>query len=1224
MQHPNIDSSVISPTGSTPCTVLVTEDTQVPGKNVFEDETKRTSLQRVLSRKLRRKGGPKGVLGNSISGKVIIPLSPAQEAATTALIECCVHLIQKPYYTGRTLLSYLNSDSSGEGFEYVESVTSELSGVSMGSGGGGYSHSGGDINEGHGTVKEWPHTAFPCSTAPGGESGVSPIVTTTPEGDTRSLSRRSTKEGERVSPSSAVPGGMATCPSLQTSPVSHAAPFHLPTVNLLSSSVGAGLSTPETEGGGRLTPVQASRYSRATASTPLPVTSASVQEAPLERGAKEQGGPRRRYVPSEHRGKEGGRIVGWVDSEAVHPVVTSISPNVEKGEPPRVSSSCVTRIGRGGWRPPFEPADTSTGTKTPLPSAPPSSFFPRPAHEEEAEEEKKGVGRRGLCATEKEGQRNGGLPMLLTTGSGEIPFRSSGRNTGADSGVHTSSVLNSHRCFPSVEGKEEVPEEGLLSQPFPLLPPAPMSSWKLEPVGAGEGPLPSHTITEGDTLAALAVSLRSPSTLSPVFPLHTEQHLPPHSPSCSGFPSFTPPPPLVWVTKKEDLEMKQYVKDGADVCYPFEQLKDGGLASSLHAPSEHLLCSGSRSWRMGLPAAHSPETVLHLLAKHRLLPLFTYCLFSTQHPIRLLYFHPSDPVPLHFSICEYLLPEDVVQTLFRQLVLRMVEYPDTTLVDWTQRVAGHAFPSWLAIYQRLSLVWPLLRVLPYFSHKLQRKETITVSSPVWRWELETLAAKQEPTLEHCPPPPVDETPVEGPHTLSAAAIRKETAVGEKKKMNPTRESEKMKYMKKKIKKKKKEDNSLEDEEWEEPSKGVEEEDWPQWRMKATSPGSLVKKTRKGTEKTKQAEGGRIGKNRNSCIITSTRSTKGDHCSSISSFSRSSSPGDKSAVASKTKKGTGTSTCAAIPERPPPTIKGGPVVMEGLEFTGTIIEGDRITGDFVKVGQAEEWKLTKEIVQYYVQKGVDIFLRTPYMSQSIVEEFISRGKLDCVTELLSTSLPLDFTRVLEEGSGNTLLHILSSERCRHTDVACEVLRTIRNRLKRHPGFDTIAWGKRNLAGDTFLSLSPTTNRLSCFWSVVKEQPFFVHGMKPIPIAHSVDPEDWHHLGATQRPAFELLAGLKPVATPSSSPDLQKEENHHTQQIAPSVSPLSGPFPLTESPVTFSPVIPITKKKKNAESFSCLSPIKSNSRSRKSFTNPSTTNAGKSTDANHTQRPSFRKK
>lgn len=194
----------------------------------------------------------------------------------------------------------------------------------------------------------------------------------------------------------------------------------------------------------------------------------------------------------------------------------------------------------------------------------------------------------------------------------------------------------------------------------------------------------------------------------------------------------------------------------------------------------------------------------------------------------------------------------------------------------------------------------------------------------------------------------------------------------------------------------------------------------------------------------------------------------------------------------------------------------------------LILANKSTGHLVKLGQEMDWKLKPSVVQRLVKDGAVASFKSPYMTQSILQEFVFRSQIESVRALLSSAINLDFNAADEE-TGNTLLHSLGTEYSIRNETANEVLRLIVQRLEVHP-MDKLHWGKKNKAGHDFLSVSADGDRLASFWNIVRRVPYFVYTKKPIPLTRPVSRKDWDELGEMHRFQFRMQAGFKRGDTP----------------------------------------------------------------------------------------------
>lgn len=81
-------------------------------------------------------------------------------------------------------------------------------------------------------------------------------------------------------------------------------------------------------------------------------------------------------------------------------------------------------------------------------------------------------------------------------------------------------------------------------------------------------------------------------------------------------------------------------------------------------------------------------------------------------------------------------------------------------------------------------------------------------------------------------------------------------------------------------------------------------------------------------------------------------------------------------------------------------------MSRLEFRGETTDGEKDIRQFVQLGKGKGWKLPMEVVQPYVRKRVDIFFRTSFINQTILNVFITHGGLEVVVERFHTLLALN--------------------------------------------------------------------------------------------------------------------------------------------------------------------------------------------------------------------------
>lgn len=120
-------------------------------------------------------------------------------------------------------------------------------------------------------------------------------------------------------------------------------------------------------------------------------------------------------------------------------------------------------------------------------------------------------------------------------------------------------------------------------------------------------------------------------------------------------------------------------------------------------------------------------------------------------------------------------------------------------------------------------------------------------------------------------------------------------------------------------------------------------------------------------------------------------------------------------------------------------------------------------------------------------------------------------------LTETKGAIDFTVV--NSTGYSFLHLIaSSVYVSEDDDAAAILLLLCERIERHPS-DLIDWGQRGVGGSEFIVAAAQHQRLSVFYPIVKDMPYFGDQTTPIPL-RIVWRWDWEALGEENQREFRL--------------------------------------------------------------------------------------------------------
>lgn len=175
-----------------------------------------------------------------------------------------------------------------------------------------------------------------------------------------------------------------------------------------------------------------------------------------------------------------------------------------------------------------------------------------------------------------------------------------------------------------------------------------------------------------------------------------------------------------------------------------------------------------------------------------------------------------------------------------------------------------------------------------------------------------------------------------------------------------------------------------------------------------------------------------------------------------------------------------------------------------------------------------WHLPAAEVEKVVQAGADVTVRTPYLTQPVLCQFIHLGLVDCVKACLASPRELDFT--VCDFNGNSPLHCI----CTSTvppSVAKEMLSLVVYRIETHPT-DLVDLNIRNGRGDCFVDLMARNQLLSALWPHVRHLPCFADRVSPIGIQNEAWQWDWEKLAEDMQACLHpkiLIQCDEPTAT-----------------------------------------------------------------------------------------------
>lgn len=154
-----------------------------------------------------------------------------------------------------------------------------------------------------------------------------------------------------------------------------------------------------------------------------------------------------------------------------------------------------------------------------------------------------------------------------------------------------------------------------------------------------------------------------------------------------------------------------------------------------------------------------------------------------------------------------------------------------------------------------------------------------------------------------------------------------------------------------------------------------------------------------------------------------------------------------------------------------------------------------------------------IVEQCVEKGADLCFHHPLLDSTLLHVIFKKKTKECFRAALKSPDPIDFTLV--DGSGWTLLQAICT--ISDTTTAKEFLEILIERLELNPE-DIIDFTQTTRKGFDFLALAARHTKLSVFWPVIREFPYFSDKIAPIPIKGGISPEDWDALSSTDKERF----------------------------------------------------------------------------------------------------------
>lgn len=169
------------------------------------------------------------------------------------------------------------------------------------------------------------------------------------------------------------------------------------------------------------------------------------------------------------------------------------------------------------------------------------------------------------------------------------------------------------------------------------------------------------------------------------------------------------------------------------------------------------------------------------------------------------------------------------------------------------------------------------------------------------------------------------------------------------------------------------------------------------------------------------------------------------------------------------------------------------------------------------------KLDSAVIRFYVQRGANLNIRESLRLENLFFTILENGCTEAVAAALEASVPIDFTH--KGQCGRTILHKLCEMENKKRAVA--LLKLVVDRIQRCP-LDKVDWSQRTDAGAggpanyqdlDFISMSAACGRLSLFWPVVQDLPFFGDRTTGIPLLADIDERDWAALGMDEQANFQ---------------------------------------------------------------------------------------------------------
>lgn len=167
-----------------------------------------------------------------------------------------------------------------------------------------------------------------------------------------------------------------------------------------------------------------------------------------------------------------------------------------------------------------------------------------------------------------------------------------------------------------------------------------------------------------------------------------------------------------------------------------------------------------------------------------------------------------------------------------------------------------------------------------------------------------------------------------------------------------------------------------------------------------------------------------------------------------------------------------------------------------------------TKKLISACRSAHWQPTPSSIQPFIDDGADITIPA-VEGKSILHCLAQDGCLPIIQLCLSSSSPIDFTRL--DVMSCTILHHLCDYSV-EAEKSAAILRLIVQRLETHPQ-DIADWSQKDIQGRDFIRAAAFHQRLSLFWAIIQELPFFADTLEPFNLScQTVWKWDWENLMA----------------------------------------------------------------------------------------------------------------